>query len=61
MTNEVAVINENVSNAIAIAIGGNVDKEKFESLNSIIDNIGNLSGEIDTDTRLQGMRYIDDW
>lgn len=61
MANEVAVINENVSNAIALAIGGNVDKEKFESLNSIIDNIGNLSGEIDTDTRLQGMRYIDDW
>ena len=30
MTNEVAVINENVSNAIAIAIGGNIDKEKFE-------------------------------
>lgn len=61
MANEVAIINENVSNAIAIAIGGNVDKEQFESLNSIIDNIGNLSGEIDTDTRVQGMRYIDDW
>lgn len=61
MANEVAVINENVSNAIALAIGGNIDKDRFESLNNIIDNIGNLSGEIDTDTRLQGMKYIDDW
>ena len=61
MANEVAVSNENASNAIAIAIGGNIDKEQFESLNNVIDNIGNLSGEIDADTRLQGMKYIDDW
>ena len=57
MANELTV----VTKEIVAPVVGNANEEYFESLNSIIDKIGEHSGEVEFEVREEAIKYIDEF